>query len=68
MVTPRNEPDAPPSTGRQSRVRGGWLLLMIVAIVIVAAVAILAGRPGTGMGGSLSKEGGATRPEPAGSP
>lgn len=72
MVTPRNEPDAPPSTGRstgrKSRTPGGWVLLMVLAIVIIAGVAILANRPGSGMGGSLSKEGGSTRPEATGSP
>jgi hypothetical protein len=67
MVTPRNEPDAPPSTGKKSRTSGGWVLLMVLAIVIIAGVAILANRPGSGMGGSLSREGGTTRPEATGS-
>lgn len=68
MVTPRNEPDAPPPAGRRSQGRGGWLLLMLLAIVIIAGVAILAGRPGAGMGGSISREGGETRPATTGSP
>jgi hypothetical protein len=68
MVTPRNEPDAPPSTGKKRRTSGGWVLLIVLAIVIIAGVAILANRPGSGMGGSLSREGGSTRPEATRSP
>jgi hypothetical protein len=62
MATPRNEPTAPPSTGKKSSVRSGWFLLLVLAIVIIAGIAMIAGRPGAGMGGSLSREGGTTPP------
>jgi hypothetical protein len=62
MVDPRNEPDAPPSAGKKGQVRSGWFLLLVLAIVIVAAIAMISHRPGAGMGGSLSQEGGTTRP------
>lgn len=62
MVTPRNEPTAPPSTGKKSQVGRSWLLLLVLAIIIIAAIAWVANRPGAGMGGSLSREGGTTPP------
>ena len=62
MVRPQNEPTAPPSTGKRSSVRSGWLLLLVLAIVIIAGITMLASRPGAGMGGSLSREGGTTPP------
>jgi hypothetical protein len=46
MVNPRNEPDAPPSTGRKSQMRSGWFLLRAPAIVIIAPIAVLSHRRG----------------------
>jgi hypothetical protein len=42
--------------------RSGWFLLIVLAIIIIAAIAMIANRPGAGMGGSLTGEGGPTRP------
>lgn len=64
MADPRNEPDAPPSKKQRGQIRSGWFLLIVLAIIIIAGIAMIADRPGAGMGGSLSGEG-RTRPPPA---
>jgi hypothetical protein len=68
MTDPRNEPNAPPSKKQKGQIRRGWLLLIVLAIVIIAAVAMIANRPGAGMGGSLSGEGGTMSASPSGQP
>jgi hypothetical protein len=67
MVTPTNEPTAPPSSGKKSETRGVWLLLLVAAIVIIAGLALVSRRPGSDMGGSLSGEARST-PTPANGP
>ena len=64
MADPRNEPNAPPSTKQRGQIRSGWFLLIVLAIAIIAGIAMIADRPGAGMGGSLSGEG-RTTPPPA---
>jgi hypothetical protein len=62
MADPRNEPNAQPSKRQKGQMRSGWFLLIVLAIIIIAAIAMIANRPGAGMGGSLTGEGGPTRP------
>jgi hypothetical protein len=64
MVNPRNEPNAAPSKKQKGQMRSGWFLLIVLAIVIIAGIAMMAERPGAGMGGSMSQES-TTRPPPA---
>jgi hypothetical protein len=68
MAQSRNEPNAPPSKKQRGRIRSGWFVLIVLAIVIIAAIAMIADRPGAGMGGSLSREGGTTPPPAQGAP
>jgi hypothetical protein len=62
MAQSRNEPERPAFEEAEGRIRSGWFLLIVLAIVIIAAIAMIADRPGAGMGGSLSREGGTTPP------
>jgi hypothetical protein len=68
MADPRNEPNAPPSKKQRGQIRSGWFLLIVLMIVTIAAIAMIADRPGAGMGGSLSRKGGTTPPPTQGEP